>query len=159
VASDECDEEQLGVELRRLIVTDHADAQAIGVIDESGHRQKVDNTAGVSRQYFGNTGKIDNCVMTVHLTYTSFNSRFRTIIDSALYLPRSWQADRARCCAARIPDDVVYRPKYEIALEKLDRATAEGVRFAWITADEWYGQKPKFAQGLEGHVAHQPHAP
>ncbi len=149
LASDEWDEDKLAAHLRRLIVSDHADPQAIGVIDESGHPKKGCKTAGASRQYCGNTGKIDNCVMTVHLTYTSFDGMFRTMLDSELYLPECWHADRERCRQARIPDAVVYRPKYEIALEQLDRALAEGVRFSWITADEWYTQKPAFVQGLE----------
>ena len=57
---------------------DHGDDQLIGVIDESGHPKKGTETAGVSRQYCGNTGKINNCVMTVHLTATSFDGQFRT---------------------------------------------------------------------------------
>ena len=87
--------------------------------------------------------------MTVHLTFTSFDSRFRTMIDSDLYLPQAWHEDRERCRQAKIPDDVVSRPKYVIALEQLDRARAQGVRFGWLTADEWYGQKPAFVSGLE----------
>jgi SRSO17 transposase len=148
LASDEWDDDRLCSHVRRLVVRDHADDQAIGVIDESGHPKKGDQTAGVSRQYCGNTGKIDNCVMTVHLTYTTFDGGFRTMLDSGLYLPQCWHEDRERCRRARIPDEVVYRPKYIIALEQLDRALAEGVRFSWITADEWYAQKPVFIKGL-----------
>ncbi len=148
LATDEWDEERLCAHVQRLIVCDHADNQAIGVIDESGHPKKGDQTASVSRQYCGNTGKIDNCVMTVHLTYTSFDGEFRTMLDSDLYLPQSWHEDRERCRRAKIPDEVVYRPKYIIALEQLDRAMAAGVRFSWITADEWYTQKPAFIEGL-----------
>ena len=149
LASDEWDEDRLADDTQQLVARDHADPQAIGVIDESGHPKKGDQTAGVARQYCGNTGKIDNCVMTVHLTYTSFDTRFRTMLDSSLYLPKSWHEDRARCRHAKIPDDVVYRPKYDIALEQLDRARANDVRFAWVTADEWYAQKPAFVRGLE----------
>jgi SRSO17 transposase len=149
LASDEWDEDRLARHVRRLVRRDHGDDQAIGVIDESGHPKKGRHTAGVSRQYCGNTGKIDNCVMTVHLAYTSFDGRFRTMLDSSLFLPEGWHADRERCRRAHIPDDVVYRPKYVIALEQLDRALAEGMRFAWITADEWYAQKPAFVRGLE----------
>jgi hypothetical protein len=36
-----------------------------------------------------------------------------------------------------------------MALEQLDRAAAQGVRFSWVTADEWYSQKPAFVTGLE----------
>jgi SRSO17 transposase len=149
LASDDWDEARLQTHTYRLVVRDHGDDQLIGVIDESGHPKKGAETAGVSRQYCGNTGKIDNCVMTVHLTATSFNGQFRTLLESELYLPKGWHEDRERCRAAKIPDDVVYRSKYQMALEQLDRAAAHGVRFSWITADEWYSQKPAFVSGLE----------
>lgn len=149
LSSDQWDQDRLRWHTQRLIARDHADEQAIGVIDESGHPKKGIQTACISPQYCGNTGKIDNCVMTVHLTFTSFDGDFRTLIDSDLYLPQAWHEDRERCRLAKIPDDVVYRPKYVIALEQLDRARAQGLRFAWITADEWYAQKPAFVSGLE----------
>ena len=63
LASDEWDQERLREHTQRLIVRDHADDQAIGVIDESGHPKKGRDTACISRQYCGNTGKIDNCVI------------------------------------------------------------------------------------------------
>lgn len=149
LASDDWDEDAMAERVRRLVGRDHGDSQAIGVIDESGHPKKGCKTAGVSRQYCGNTGKIDNCVMTVHLTYTTFDNQFRTMIGSDLYLPKCWHEDRERCRRAKIPDELVYRPKYTIALEQLDQARAEGVDFRWITADEWYTQKPTFVAGLE----------
>ena len=149
LASDDWDHQRLRQHTQRLIARDHADDQAIGVIDESGHPKKGRHTACVSPQYCGNTGKIDNCVMTVHLTFSSFDTRFRAMLDSDLYLPKSWHEDRERCRQARIPDDVIYRSKYAIALEQLDRSREHGVRLAWITADIWYGQKPAFVAGLE----------
>lgn len=149
LASDEWDHERLRFHTQRLVARDHADEQALGIIDESGHPKKGTKTACVSRQYCGNTGKIDNCVMTVHLTYARFSDEFHTMIDSDLYLPKAWDEDRERCRRAKIPDDVVYRPKYEIALEQLDRARRHGLSFGWITADEWYSQKPAFVSGLE----------
>jgi len=149
LASDDWKEDRLREHVGRLVLRDHSDPEAIGVIDESGHPKKGDETAGVSPQYCGNTGKIDNCVTTVHLTYSSFDSEFRTMLESDLYLPRCWDEDRERCRRAKIPNDVVYRSKYDIALEQLDRAREAGVSFAWITADEWYTEKPKFLRGLE----------
>ena len=50
---------------------------------------------------------------------------------------------------AGIPDDVVYRPKWQIALEQIDRARANGIALDWLTFDEGYGDKPGFLQGLE----------
>ena len=64
---------------------------------------------------------------------------FRTMIDSDLFLPEGWSEDPKRREMARVPDAVTYRPKYDIALELLRRARSNGVRFAWVTADEWYG--------------------
>ena len=51
LASDDWNEDRLGADVRRMVAADHADPQAIGVIDESGHPKKGDKTAGVSRQY------------------------------------------------------------------------------------------------------------
>lgn len=139
--------------VQRIVARDHSDPHAVGVIDESGHPKKGDKTACVQRQYCGNTGKVDNCVMTVHLAYATPGG-FRTMLDSDLYLPECWdgtgRAVRERRRAAQVPDGVHYRPKYEIALEQLRRARANGVTFEWVTADEWYGGKPAFVAGLEG---------
>jgi SRSO17 transposase len=44
---------------------------------------------------------------------------------------------------------MTYRPKTEIALELYDRAAANGIHFAWLTFDEWYGGKPAFLQALD----------
>src|SRR5262249_52644226 len=61
----------------------------------------------------------------------------------------SWDQDRTRCRAAGIPDTVVYRPKWQIALEQLDRAQAHGIRRDWLTFDEEYGKRPGFVAGLD----------
>ena len=148
LGTDEWDHEKLRDRVQQIVARDHADPQAIGIIDDSGHPKKGKKTACVSRQYCGNTGKIDNCVVTVHLSFASYDTRFRTMLDSTLYLPKDgW--DEARRRESRIPEDVVYRPKYVIALEQLDRALGNGVRFGWITTDEWYANFSVFIDGLE----------
>ena len=86
--------------------------------------------------------------MTVHLAvkYASFLA----MLDSDLFLPeQSWDMDRPRCKAAHIPDDITYRSKWLIALEQIERAVSNGVRFDWLTFDEWYGGKPDFLFQLE----------
>jgi SRSO17 transposase len=75
---------------------------------------------------------------------------FHCLLDGELFLPESWSEDRERCRAAGIPDDVVYRPKWKIALELLDRARGNGVVFDWLTFDEGYGGKPEFLRELAG---------
>lgn len=135
--------------VQHLVVRDHADPQAIGIIDDSGHPKSGNKTACVQRQWCGNTGKTDNCVVSVHLSYASFDTRFRTMLDSDLFLPESWSNDRERCQEAGIPDHVVYRPKYDIALDQVRHALANGVSFAWLTFDEWYTTASTFLAGLE----------
>jgi SRSO17 transposase len=71
-------------------------------------------------------------------------------LDGDLFLPEDWSDDRARCRAAGIPDDVVYRPKWKIAVELFDRARQNGATFDWLTFDEGYGGKPEFLRELHG---------
>jgi SRSO17 transposase len=134
--------------VQRIVARDHAGPQSIGIIDESGHPKKGNKTACVHRQYCGASGKIDNCVMGVHLCHASFDGKFRVMLDSDLFLPeKGWDTDRRK--EAGIPDSLVHRPKHLIGLEQLRRAAANGLHFGWITADIWYGEKPAFIQGLE----------
>jgi len=153
------DHDRLRDQLQRRIVRDHMPAPGparpgapelgvVGLIDETGTAKKGDKTPGVQRQYCGRTGKVDNCIVTVHLAY--LYGDFKTLIDSDLFLPeKTWDADRERCRDAHIPDGIVYRPKSEIALEQYRRAVGNGLRFDWLTFDEWYGSKPQFLAELE----------
>jgi SRSO17 transposase len=142
------DHDRLRDTVQRIVARDHGEPQAIGIIDESGHPKKGNKTACVHRDYCGASGKVDNCVMGVHLCHASFDGKFRAMLDSDLFLPeKGWDADRRK--EAGIPDSLVYRPKHLMALEQLRRAAANGLHFGWITADIWYGEKPAFIQGLE----------
>jgi SRSO17 transposase len=84
----------------------------------------------------------------VHLAIAC--DEFRALVDSDLYLPETtWHEDRPRCREAHIPDTVVYRAKWRIGIEQVERAMANGVRFDWITFDEGYGGKPPFLYQLD----------
>jgi SRSO17 transposase len=140
------DEDRMRCRVASIVAEEHADGESIGVIDETGWVKKGDQTPGVQRQYCGSVGKQENSIVTVHLGYTVGD--FHCLLDGDLFLPECWSADRQRCRRAGIPDDVVYRPKTEIALELYDRAVAHGVQFEWLTFDEWYGGKPPFLRAL-----------
>jgi SRSO17 transposase len=140
--------DQLQQRLARQAMPPGADELGtIGVIDETSNPKKGAKTPGVHRQYCGSLGKIENCIVTVHLGIV--RGRFKTLVDADLYLPKVWSDDRERCREAAIPDDVVYRPKWRIALEQLDRAAANGVALQWLTFDEHYGSKPGFLRDLD----------
>ena len=143
------DEKRLRDCLQQHIGRHHPDPDSVGVIDETSFVKKGDKTACVQRQHCGAVGKIENCVVSVHLTYAAAN--FHTLLDGELFLPEAtWDADRPRCHEAGIPDEVVYRPKWQIALEQYQRAVTNGLRFAWLTFDEYYGRNGKFRGALDG---------
>ncbi len=87
-------EEKLRNHCQRIIVEDHAHREAIGCVDESGTAKSGRHTVGVARQYNGNRGKVDNCVVGVHLSYST--AGFQVLLDSALYLPEEFASDSAR---------------------------------------------------------------
>jgi SRSO17 transposase len=142
----EWDHDRVNRLLQQRVMDLHASEQAIGVIDASGHPKQGQKTPGVQRQYCGETGKVDNCVVGQHLLYTNNDPKnpFTCMLASDLYLPQSWANDRPRCREAGIPDSVVYRPKWRIAADQVAEALGNGVRFSWITFDEEYGSVPAF---------------
>ena len=119
------------------------------MIDETSDVEKGDKTPGVQRQWCGTVGKKENGIVTVRLGDAT--SDFHCLIDGERFLPESWSEDRPRCRAAGIPEDVVYRLEWQIALELFDRACENGVCFDWLTVDEGYGSKPLFLQGVDDH--------
>jgi SRSO17 transposase len=141
------DDELLANRLAQIIARDHGHPMSIGVIDETSDPKKGDKTPGVKRQYCGATGKVDNCVVTVHLSYVAGD--FHALLAGELFLPEDWSADRERCREAGIPEDLVHRPKWQIALGQRDGAVGNGVRFEWMTADEGYGEVPAFHFALD----------
>jgi SRSO17 transposase len=136
-------------QVQRRVARRHAHPHSVGVIDETSFHKQGYKTACVQRQYCGCRGKLDNCVVSVHLGYVAGD--FHTLLDGELYLPeKTWDRDRARCREAGIPDDVVYRSKWQIAFGQVQRALSNGIRFAWLTFDEGYGGKPPFLRALDG---------
>jgi SRSO17 transposase len=140
--------DQLQQRLARQAPPAADDLGRIGVIDETSQAKKGTKTPGVQRQWCGSLGKVENCIVTVHLGLVC--GSFKTLCDADLFLPKAWSSDRERCRAAGIPDDVVYRPKWRVALEQLDRARGNGLHLDWLTFDEYYGSKPGFLADLDG---------
>ena len=142
------DQAALRDRLQQYVARRHTHPHSVGVIDETSFPKKGDKTACVQRQHCGAVGKLENCVVSVHLGYATPD--FYTLVDGELYLPEeTWHEDRQRCREAGIGDDVVYRPKWQIALEQYHRAVGNGLRFAWLTFDEGYGRNQHFLRELD----------
>ena len=58
---------------------------------------------------------------------------------SRLYLPREWSDDSERLKAARVPEDVAFATKPQIARRMITRAIAAKVLLSFIAADSVYG--------------------
>jgi SRSO17 transposase len=137
------DEAKVARRVREIVTERHVDPEAVGIIDETSFAKKGEKTSGIQHQYCGETGKLDNCVVTVHLAYAAKD--FAAIVDGDLFLPpKTWAQDYERRREAGIPDGVKHRPKWRIALDLLGRSTGDGLRMKWLTADEEYGRVAEF---------------
>ena len=133
--------------LQQMVAKERGRQKAIGIFDETSDVKKGVKTPGVQRQWCGKVGKTENCMVTVHLAFAQED--FHCILDGELFLPESWSDDRPRCKAAGIPEDMVYRPKWKIAVELYDRAIANGIEFEWVSFDEGYGSKGPFLREMD----------
>ena len=139
--------ESLRDDLRDYVVERLGDEQAVLIVDETGFLKKGAHSAGVQRQYSGTAGRIENCQIGVFLAYVSRHGQ--AFLDRALYLPEAWTADRSRCQAAGIPDEVAFSTKPDLAWQMLQRAVAHHVPFAWVTGDCVYGDYRNIRLWLE----------
>ncbi len=135
-------------DLRGYVLDHLGDPAAVLVVDETGFLKKGTTSVGVQRQYSGTAGKVDNCQLGVFLAYASRTGR--AFIDRELYLPKAWTDDRARCRAARVPEEVGFQTKPQLARVMLERALDAEVPASWVTADEVYGGDPALRRWLEG---------
>ena len=140
-------------DVRDYVVGHLGDRDGVLIVDDTGFLKKGTRSAGVQRQYSGTAGRTENCQVGVFLAYASVHGH--ALIDRELYLPRSWTDDRDRCRAAGIPDQVEFTTRPRQAQAMISRAIEAGVPFAWVTADETYGQAKYLQAWLEGRdVSH-----
>ena len=123
--------------LQEFLEEEFGEADAIVVIDETGFLKQGENSVGVHRQYCGTAGKVTNCQVATFLGY--LGSRGHVLLDRRLYLPKVWCEDKARREAARIPADLTFATKPQLAAEMLRQAWRRGIPMRWVTGDEVYG--------------------
>jgi SRSO17 transposase len=136
-------------QMRQVTIAPIGYDPGVGVLDESGFVKWGQKSAGVARQYCGRLGKVDNCQVGVYLAYVA--STGAAFLDAQLYLPRVWADDRDRCQAAKIPDEVGFQTKPEIAQTMLENAWAEGIPMQWVTGDTLYGNSPGLRHNMHVH--------
>jgi SRSO17 transposase len=120
--------------------------RAVLIVDDTALPKKGDCSVGVTPQYCGALGKKANCQSLVTLTLASNDVPVPLVLQ--LYLPEDWATDVDRRAKACVPDKVVFRPKWQIALDEVVRVKAAGVRFSTVLADAGYGVCSEFREAL-----------
>src|SRR5712692_5368998 len=124
-------------ELRRHVAEELAEDDGIWILDGSGFPKKGTQSCGVSRQWCGRLGKVDNCQVGVFLGYAS--RRGKALLDARLYLPKDWADDARRRAETYVPPGVVFQEGWRIALDLLEAASA-GLPTGWVTGDDEFGR-------------------
>lgn len=131
------DAEGVRDDLRTYVVETLGEPDGVLVVDESGFLKKGTHSVGVKRQYSGTAGRVENCQIGVFLGYAS--AKGQALIDRALYLPQEWVTDEPRRQEAKVPPEVKFATKPELARQLLERAFAAQVPVQWVTGDSVYG--------------------
>ena len=118
------------------------------IIDESGIVKKGKNSVGVTRQWIGNIGKVENGQVGVYGSLV--NGEHHTIIDARLYLPEEWTSDESRLIKAKVPENErIFKTKDAIAFEIVQHSHDLGLKYGWVGGDAGYGKNLEFALNLE----------
>jgi SRSO17 transposase len=116
------------------------------VVDDTSFPKKGKHSVGVSRQYCGQVGKQENCQVAVSLSIATWIASLP--IAYRLYLPEEWANDANRREATKVPTEVQFETKPQIALEQIRQAVAAEVAAGVVLADAGYGVNGPFRAGL-----------
>jgi len=94
IGESEWDDSPFQKALARQIATELGEENGVLAFDPSTFPKSGKQSVGVSRQWCGRLGKIDNCQVGVYLSYVS--SKGHAVVDGDLYLPEEGTKDKAR---------------------------------------------------------------
>ena len=118
----------------------------VWMIDETSFPKAGNASVGVARQYCGALGKIANCQVAVSLHWGTCEASCP--LAWRLYLPQSWLETPARRAEGKIPDDISYRSKNQLASDLMDQVLSWDVPRLPVVADSAYGNDFDFRAGL-----------
>src|SRR5207342_101358 len=116
------------------------------IIDDTSFPKQGRHSVGVHRQYCGQLGKQANCQAVVTLSIANHHASLP--IAYRLYLPKEWTEDAARRKKARIPEEITFKTKPQIALEQIHAACAAGVARGVVLMDAAYGCHSALRHGV-----------
>lgn len=116
------------------------------IIDDTGFPKKGRHSVGVARQYSGTLGRVDNCQVATSLHVATDEAS--ACIGMQLYLPEEWASDTKRRQTVGVPEEVVFKRKWELAIGLLDDALGWGMAPRVVLADSGYGDASPFRDAL-----------
>lgn len=138
-------DEGVRAEMLRHIREDIGSPEGVLIIDGSAFSKKGEESVGVSRQWCGRLGKVDNCQVGVFLAYSSPGGI--TLLDGELYLPEEWASDSGRREFAHVPRAVKFKKNWELADALLQRVGPQ-LPHDWIVGDDEFGRPSAFRDRL-----------
>jgi SRSO17 transposase len=117
------------------------------VVDDTGFPKQGTHSVAVERQYSGTLGKTGNCQIAVSVHHVG--EQGNVPLGWRLYLPESWAKDTKRRREAGIPEEIVFRKKWELALEIIDQIREWGLPDRVVLGDAGYGDGTEFREELE----------
>lgn len=143
------DEERIMLKYRSIVNTDLGSPDGAIIFDETSFPKKGNDSIGVSRQYCGSTGKVDNCQVGVFSAYVSESGY--SLVDKRLFIPKKWfedeyQTRREKC---KLPGEISFKTKPQLAIEMLNNLVAEQtLPFKYVLGDSIYGNSPDFIDAV-----------
>jgi SRSO17 transposase len=122
-------------------------------VDSSEIAKKGKESVGVSRQYCGRLGKVENCQSGVYVGYASVKGH--ALIERKLFMPKKWFTEeygerRTKC---KVPKELVFKKKTELASEMIGEIQKSGFfPCRWITCDTIFGNSPDFLKKLPSDI-------
>lgn len=147
------DEAAMRETYHRLVRNEMGEPDGVLIVDETGFVKKGQDSVGVARQYCGALGKVENCQVGVFAAYASRQGY--ALVDKRLFIPEPWftEAYQARRTKCKLPDEVGWQSKPQLAAAMVQELHQAGVLpFKYIVADCLYGNSPDFWEACEACV-------
>lgn len=144
------DESKMLATHQKMVADEMGEPDGVAMFDESGFVKKGMMSAGVSRQYCGTIGKVENCQVGVFMGYAS--RKGYALVDTRLFVPERWfdkpfASKRQKC---GMPKGLTFKTKPQLAADMLLASVRQDrLPFKYIVADCLYGNSVDFLEAAE----------
>ncbi|MDY0042781.1 MAG: IS701 family transposase [Desulforhabdus sp.] len=133
-----------------LVDEDMGDEEGVCLLAEASFVKKGDDSAGVAKQFCGETDKVANCQVGLFAAYASRHGY--ALVDKRLFIPELWFGEvfRVRREKCKVPHNLEHNNKSRLAVEMLEelweRAT---LPFRYVATDCLWGNSADFINCIE----------